>query len=247
MKNLLSVEPIRTAKEILEWIGLIRDHKISALTLIQFLTWKKGRKVVEVNEPTELTDKDARGLISVTVEGDHSPVTINQSIYNLSINPMALKAVRDSLAPIGQDDFDTFEIRDGEKIASTITPEETQAIIASCNLGIEQADETLPDVEVTPAWLSVYSPVYDAAATSWRFTIGPKNHVYADISETRIAPDALSRGGAMADDAYQVRLEITTPRDKNGKPGKPSYKILEVIKFVPATPTAQGSLFDGRA
>lgn len=154
--------------------------------------------------------------------------------------------MRDTLSPIGQDGFENFEVRDGKTIAAVIRPEETQAIISSCNSAIEILDDVVPDIDETTAWLSVYSPVYDQTATNWRFTIGPKHHVYIDISETKIAADALARGGAMADDAYQVRLEIKTAKDKNGKPLKPTYKILEVIKFIPASPARQGSLFEGK-
>lgn len=48
VKTLLGQEPVKTAKEVLEWIGLIKDHKMTALTLIQFLTLKKGRTVEAV-------------------------------------------------------------------------------------------------------------------------------------------------------------------------------------------------------
>jgi hypothetical protein len=89
----------------------------------------------------------------------------------------------------------------------------------------------------------VYSPVYDAKATNWRFRLG-REIVYADISETQIARIALLRGGAMVNDSYQVRLQITTPKPKGAKQGKPTYKILQVIKFVAADTEAQAGLFD---
>ena len=57
-------------------------------------------------------------------------------------------------------------------------------------------------------WLSVYSPVFDETAKAWEFTLGGA-HFSADISETSIAKDALERGGAMVNDKYQVRLQIS--------------------------------------
>ena len=87
-------------------------------------------------------------------------------------------------------------------------------------------------------------PRYDVKADLWRFRLG-RDVIYADISETKIAVDAMDRRGSMADDAYQVRLEVTTPIDSSGKKGSPTYKVLEVIKFVPAPrPDRQTSLFD---
>lgn len=86
----------------------------------------------------------------------------------------------------------------------------------SCTAGIEQAKEIEPEIDVTSAWVSVYTPVYDVAAPLWRFRLG-KEVIYADISETKIAADALARGGALAEDANQVKLEITTELDQQGK------------------------------
>jgi hypothetical protein len=125
-----------------------------------------------------------------------------------------------------------------------IDAEEVAAIVKSCNLGIEEAKETLePEVEVTPAWLSVYSPVYDLSATSWRFRLG-KEIIYADITATNIAQQALARGSVGVEDAYQVKLEITTEFDAQGSRKEARYKIIEVIRFIEAAPTArQSSLF----
>lgn len=129
-------------------------------------------------------------------------------------------------------------------IAEDFSPKEVTDIAASCVKGIEESKEVNePEVEETPAWLSVYSPVYDPKATSWRFRLG-KDKVYVDITETSISQDALDRGGALSEDAYQVILEVTTAFDAQNKPKEPSYKIKKVIRFVPAPNTRQASLFD---
>jgi hypothetical protein len=77
--------------------------------------------------------------------------------------------------------------------------------------------------------------VYDLAAPNWRFRLG-KEIIYADISETNIAEEALKRGGVGVEDAYQVRLEITTEVDAHGVRKEPQYRILEVVRFVHANP-----------
>lgn len=238
IKSLLGDDGVKTAKEVLEWIGLLTPA--SGISYFGYLRWKNGRKITSA---TELIDQKRSGNVTVRVEGDNNPIVINNNIFNLSHNPRALKATRDAFTPIGQDGFENVEVRDADEIVKKIEPEDVQAIIASCNTGLEEIDEEIPDIEVTTAWLSVYSPVYDLAADKWRFKLG-KDVVYVDISATEIGKNALERGGALADDAYQVRLEITTPRDKKGKAAKPSYRIVEVIKFIGADPTAQWSLFD---
>lgn len=104
---------------------------------------------------------------------------------------------------------------------------------------------TIPPTARTPAWLSIYSPVFDLSAQNWRFRLG-KDVIYADISETNIAQEAMERGGVGIEDAYQVRLEITTPVDAKGTKLAPTYKVLEVVRFVQAEPKPrQTSIFDG--
>jgi hypothetical protein len=90
---------------------------------------------------------------------------------------------------------------------------------------------TEPEIEVTPAWLSVYSPVFDLNAPMWRFRLG-KDVIYADISETNIANEAMERGGVRVEDAYQIKLQITTEVDSQGNRKAPQYKVLEVIRIV---------------
>lgn len=160
---------------------------------------------------------------------------MHNHVYNLAENPKALKATREAMSPLGSDGFNCIELREVDKTYELISGPDAEAIIASCNVELPLDDSEVPSPDTTTAWLSVYAPVYDEKAERWRFSLGTE-HVYADISETTIAKDALSRGGAMADDAYQVRLEISySDTDKAGK-GKPIYKILEVLRFVPAPP-----------
>jgi len=83
--------------------------------------------------------------------------------------------------------------------------------------------------------------VYEATADRWRFKLG-NDTIYADISETTIAEEALQRGGALVEDSYQVRLEIEVGKTPDGNDKKPTYKVLEVLRFVPGVPSVQGTL-----
>ncbi|MBG0794315.1 hypothetical protein IYY11_13205 [Methylocystis sp. H62] len=240
VKSLIGDDKVSTAKDILEWIGLVKPIALSSLTYLGYLKWKNGRKVINT---TTLVDQDKSGFVGVQVEGEHNPIVINQHVYNMSINPKALKATRDALSPVGSDGFDSIDLRDEGHIVDKLDHKKIDEILSSCNAGLEEIGEESPEVEETSAWLSVYSPVYDLSADKWRFKLG-KEPVYVDISETEIARDALARGGALADDAYFVTLQVTTPKDKSGKIGKQSYKIIEVRRFIGAKPTSQGSLFD---
>ena len=241
LRTLVGTQEVKDAKDILEWLDLIggvAGGAVTTLGFLGFLKWRKGRKVEDV---TEITDTDQTGLVSVKIEGDNNPVTINQHTLNLANNPRALAAARDALSPVGTDGFDRIELRDADRIVGEISKEEADHILASCITGIEDSKDITPDVDISSAWLTVYSPVYEESVERWRFKLG-KEVIYADISETTIAHDALERGGAMAEDTYQVRLEIVTPKTPEGNDKKPIYKILEVLRFLPAIPEIQESL-----
>lgn len=246
VKHFVGSENVTTAKEILDWLGFLKGPAEgvagAALSYLGFLEWKKGRKVTETKA---LTDSDKSGIVEVHVEGDGNSVHVHQHVYNLSENPKALRATRDAFLPLGQDGFDALQLKEGDRLIRELELPEIEDIVASCTVGIEESKETEPEVETTSAWLSVYSPVFDAKADKWRFKLGT-DIIYADITETKIAADAMARGGSNVDDAYMVRLQITTPIDPQGKKKDPQYKILEELRFVGAPPrTTQGTLFEG--
>jgi hypothetical protein len=247
IKTLVGSSDAVAAQSVLEWLGLIGKGLtvvsgvggVGGLSYLGYLKWKRGRKVTA----TPLKDSDSTGIVEVHVAGDGNSVQVHNHIYRLSENPKALRATRDAFLPLGQNGFDVLKLKEGDETHVEIDSEDVEQIVASCNLGIEEAKETEPEVENTSAWLSVYSPVYDAAADKWRFKLG-KEIIYVDISETSIGRDAMARGGALVDDAYQVRLEITTEVDSQGKKKEPTYKITEVVRFVQASSAHQPGLFD---
>lgn len=245
MKSLIGLDGVKTAKEVLEWVGLLKAPLTAAgaltvgMSYLKYLEWRKGREIIE-----EKIDKNPAGMIKITIKGDGNSVQLTPEIYNLAKNPKALRATQDAFLPVGKDEFETMRISSSDdSLREDFELQEISDITASCIKGIEESKEVKgPDVEEFSAWLSVYSPVYDVAATSWRFRLG-KETIYADISETTISQDALERGGALSDDAYQVVLEATTIYDSDNNPKKPNYKIKKVIRFVPSNPTYQEDLF----
>ncbi len=244
VRALIGMENVKSAKELLEWIGLVKPTVVGSLSFLAYLQLKNGRNV---DKTMELVDKDQAGTIVVHIAGDGNTVNVDKSIFNLSQNPAALKATRDILSPIGQDGFDRMELRDNGSITETIDAEATKRIVSSCNSMLLELGEDKPEITSTSAWLTVYSPVFDPASKVWEFKYGGER-ISADISETSIASETIRRGQSCIEDAYHVKLEVTTPRDSKGKPGKPSYKILKVIHFVPAPPTAvQQELFATRS
>lgn len=241
VRQLIGTHDVKDAKEILEWLDLIKvlgGGVVTALGYLGFLRLRKGRKIEDVSQ---ITDSDQSGMVSVKIEGEKNSVHIHNHTWNLANNPKALAAARDALSPIGTEGFDNMVLRDGDAIVGKIDKGEADDIISSCTAGIEDAKDVSPQVDETTAWLTVYSPVYEAKAETWRFRLG-QEVIYADISQTTIAQDAITRGGAMIDDTYQVRLEIETPQTASGKAKKPTFKVLKVLRFLPANPSSQKSL-----
>lgn len=231
LKTFLETSEVQSAKNVLEWIGLIGGPP-AGLAYLAYLRLRKGRKIESARQ---ITDESGQGKVQVVFEGDGNHVEVHQHIYNLGENQRALRATREAMSPVGRDGFSRIEMREDDKTIEHISAPEAEAIIASCNVELPpEDDQEAEESDTTTAWLSVYAPVYDEKAERWRFRLGT-DHIYADITETTIAKDALKRGGAMADDSYQVRLEITHSEERGSK-AKPSYKILEVLQFVPAPP-----------
>jgi hypothetical protein len=189
VQAVLAAEPIQTAKTILEWLGLLGfTGGGGTLSYLAYLKWKADRKVTETKT---ITDTTKSGMVEVKVEGDSNSFQVHNHVYNLSLNPRALRATRDAFLPLGQDGFDHVKVRQADALVEEIDSRQVEAIVRSCNVGIEEAKaEPEPEVEVTPAWLSVYSPVYDLSAPLWRFGLG-KEVIYADITGTSIAADAM--------------------------------------------------------
>lgn len=99
-----------------------------------------------------------------------------------------------------------------------------QELIAEVPLEIEDKPQ------VVTATLHTYGPVFDQKAPNWRF-LYKRKPVYADIRKTKIARDAVRRGGSFTNDRYKVRMELTFP---HGADAAPHYKIIEVLEFTPA-------------
>ncbi len=236
IQTLLGDDGVKSAKDLLEWIGLIGTPIVGGFSLLGFLKWRAGREIIE-----KTTDTD-KGIVTVHVKGKGNSVQVTNNVLQLSENVVALKAVRDAFSPVGKDGFDNVKIRLGDTVVSMIDRPEVDAIVNSATVGISEQqapDETPPDPTPKNAWLSVYSPVFDKSAAQWRFKLGT-DVIYADISGTTIAADALARGGASPNDAYNVKLEITEP----SRSGRAHYRILDVLRFVPASPTLQQTNLD---
>ena len=224
VKSLLDDESVKSAKDILEWIGLVGGSFSGSLIL--YLKFRKGRQIKEI---TEIKDPNKTGMVSVRFEGDSNHVEVHQHVYNLGENQRAKRAVAGVLSPLNVEGIDTFQSKEEGDELTVITKPEAEDIMASCG---DIDKEIVHQPQKVVAHLRVFGPVYDAGAPRWRFEYG-QDHIYVDISDTSIAKDTISRGGAFIGETYKVNMEITEHETPTGK-FKNEYKVLEVLDFIPA-------------
>lgn len=233
VKTLLQDDRVKTAKELLQTIGVVRSARLG--TLFDFLKWKKDKPVTKIDNPEQ------PGLITIQITGSDNTINISPEVFKLAENRRVLDAVKDTMAPIDMDGAKRIEFKEGDQPVASFDKAEVRDIELACDVQEPFApdyliEEAAPDSVV--ATLYVYSPVFDEKAKRWRFVYGrDRKHIYADISGTSIAADAIKRGGSFMNDRYRVRMEVTSPETPDGEP---HHKIIEVLEFTPAP--QQGAL-----
>jgi hypothetical protein len=224
IKDLLHDDHVQTAIELLKTIGVVRS---TGLNLFDFLKKKDGRKIESVTP-----DAKRVGDVIVKFEGDGNTVHITQNVFQLAENKKVLEAVEGAMTPVEQHEANRLEFREADQRTADYDQEAIRSIIKSCAAGpdVNVVKLDKPKSETVTATLYVYSPVFDEKAPNWRF-LYRKKPIYADISETSIAQDAIRRGGSFINDRYRVRMEVTASETSDGAA---HYKIIKVLDFTPA-------------
>ncbi|MBR0753904.1 hypothetical protein JQ604_17100 [Bradyrhizobium jicamae] len=231
-KTFLQDDYVKTAKNILQLIGVIRSVAGNS-SLLDYLKWKKNNQV-ETIKPSEVPRTADGPQTQVTIQivgGEHNTINVHPDVLKLAENPRVLNAVKDTLAPIEMHEAARVEFRDDAKLVSSIDKADVRDIVLAADAPNTIKEPEEPPPETVVATLFVYSPVFDEKAERWRFVYGDK-HIYADISETSIGSDAWTRGGSFRDDRYRVRMEVTPPATPNGDI---HYKVVEVLEFTSAS------------
>ena len=225
-QGLLEHKEVKTAKEILEWLGLIGGPIAGVFGL--FKLWKRiaGHDVTE----EKMTVQDGRNIVQLHIRGNNNTVFAYKESYDLLKLEAARHNARRVLAPVTKPGYEELEFELDGAIQDHFSKGEAMAVLEVPE--IPEPDVPLGEPQPLTAFVGVYAPVYDEKATRWRFTFNG-GHEYMDISDTQIASDAVRRGGAMVNDLYQVRLSMQQFRTSEGRLSA-RYKILEVLDFKPA-------------
>ncbi|UCH62476.1 MAG: hypothetical protein JSU77_11850 [Fidelibacterota bacterium] len=223
VKGLLKEQEVASAKELLEWLGIIAKVGAAPVTwgLFQYLKKRKARNIVSVVE------EDGTGTVKVQIDGESSPIIINQRVYQLSESRKILKSSKGIVAPTQAPGFESVEFRSDEQIHEIIDKQEARDIMRT---EIDEYDEGL-EPQIVNAVLKIYSPVFDVHSTTWRFYYG-EEIIKADVSETSIAQDVIRRGSINVADIYKVKLQITQRITPAGM-YRNDYKIIDILDFTP--------------
>jgi len=214
-------EEVKSARQILADLGIIGGA--GGFGLFKLLKWKSGRPA------TEVRDAPAPGVVIIQL-GDGNQARVRRDVFELSKNPKVRAAVEGTLAPLGTGDITKIVFK-GDRSAEPEIYDANDAkdIVASFDVPAGAIPDQEQEPDTVTAWLRVYSPVYDEKADKWRFWYGDHS-IYADITETTIAKDALQRGGALVNDLYKVKMQIKQHFTKGGAI-RLEYKIVSVMDF----------------
>ncbi len=230
---IIGKDDVATAKEILEWLGIISASAGSVYGLYELLKVLKNRQI----ESTKLTVQNGTNVTQVHIKGDNNVINVHPQTGELFKDPAAISNVQKTLKPLAKDGYESlwFETEGGDK--EGISKNEAKLIL---NYHIPDDEEETPQEFI--AWVEIYSPVYSRDAGSWRFLLnGRAEHM--DISDTDIASKAMERGGTSVGDAYKVNLIMVQKRTASNRITA-SYKIKDVLDFRPSTIVDQRDLLE---
>lgn len=235
-QNILSNHEIRTAKEILEWLGLTTGTSI--VGLFGLLRLRGTREIAG----TKFDIKDGHDVVQIHIEGDNNSIAVYPEALKLMRDADAMSDAKRVVEPLTKEGYERIEFEIGRgNVIERISKAEAEAIYESTPLSAEEIESEPP--QLITAWIQVYAPVYEPAASRWQFRFGDR-HESMDISETDIARKAMERGGALIDDTYKAILEIQQTKTESGR-FKTKYKIKKVLEFHPATIRSQADWIEG--
>lgn len=226
-QSLIEQKDIKSAKDILEWLGLVGTTLGAPIGLFKLLKKILGKAVTE----EKFYSKDGRNIVQLNIVGNDNTVITYQETYELMADAAVIGNAKKVLQPVTREGYDKVEFEVESGIVERFSKDEAAHIVDHESAPAEEA--MFGEPQTITAFVRVYAPVYDSGADRWRFVYN-EAHPYMDISGTTIGADAVRRGGALLDDLYKVKLEIQQVKSAEGKISA-KYKITEVLEFMPAT------------
>ncbi len=216
-KLLIADDNVRSAKEILEWLGIVGGP---AFGLYHLIKWLRGRKVTSV---VVIRVKDGDNQVEIRVEGDDEPKVVAQTVYELYANIATRQKAIAVLAPLREDGYETLEFyesagvfvhfdkedvpdADGSDLPEVI-PQNVHKSIIKVGVKIRRAI-----YEGRAKWTVMYKRAEDVAfdgeAIAWldafqrnEVQAPPGSYLNVDLQETYITND---QGEMVGDATYKI-------------------------------------------
>lgn len=222
-KALLSDEDVASAKNILEWIGLIGTPASAVgLTLFRFL---RAKGEAQSAQEARIVDADSSGSIQINITGDGNTVLLSPEVAKLASDARVVEAAKGVIRPVAMRpgiDTATFQVSDG--LPEIVDKHYAASVL---RVAVEEEDE---ESQVIIGHIKTHSPVFEASSGRWRFEYnGQVENI--DISETSIAADIMQRGKIIIGDTWKVKMRVIERKTKTGF--KNDFKVTEVLDFFP--------------
>ncbi len=220
IKDLVSEEHISTAKNILEWLGLVGFTAGGSVGgLLGFRKLQKGRKIAS---ETQVVAKNGSISYNITFEGSDNTINILAPVRELANDPKVSQAEKAMVRPLRAKGIDTLETREDGRPIHRVGKDEVDYF--------GQADSVAEDVEDTLSTLTTIlelrGPVF-VDGERWQFNFGDQK-ISAEISDRSFLVRVFAYGERFGvGDKLKVELEIGQYQTASGKI-KNNYKIIKV-------------------
>ena len=230
VSSLVDDDNIATAKEILKWLGIGGTAGGgTAGGLLGYLKWKRGRKIAKQQITT---DGQGNPVYNITVEGDHSSVTvISEPVYKLSQDPRVRAAQRRTLSPLSHEGVNEFQVRQGRKSVLSIGKDEVKRGYFDLSPDEFTGEEPIGEPQVIEVVLLLRAPVFVQDA-KWQFYYG-QQRISAILGDPEFVKRVFVAGDRFGvGDRFRVRLNLSQSLLQNGTI-RNDYEILKVLETTP--------------
>lgn len=168
--NLFGGNPLKSAKEIAEYVGLITGADVSLLGLLK---WLRG------NTPQSTTTL-ANGKIEISVEvnGDNNKIVVSPELFQIANDVPVRQAAADVMRPLERAGVDEFQVRRGKQVLERVTKEDVSSFEVPHVLDREIRDAA-QDRETL---LEIIKPSFQDSLT-WTFSDGSGGRFNARVTD----------------------------------------------------------------
>ncbi len=219
-------DDVSTAKDIVKWLGF--GGIGVAVGLLDYLKWKKGRKIVK-----QEAVQDGTGNVSynITVNGDsNNVIVISEPVHKLASDPQVRAAQRRTLSPLNDDGIEEFQVRLNKESVLSVGKEEVKGGNYDINPEEVGQDEVISEPQIFEAWLVLRAPVFEQGM-KWQFSYG-EQRIFAKLRDVGFVNRVFIAGDRFgAGDRFKVRLSLSQFLLPNGKI-RNVYEIIKVLETI---------------